>query len=63
MIVQRALELLVVAKGSVGSTGAAGGSAGSTGATEVGGEADMDGAANGLVGDAIAASPSVPMAI
>ena len=51
--------------GSVGSTGAAGvadGSAGSTGAAGVEADTDLDGVAIVFVGDAAAASPSVPRA-
>ena len=45
---------------STGAAGGADGSAGSTRATKVGGGANLDDAATGLVVDATVASPSVP---
>ena len=48
--------------GSTKAAGVANGSAGSTGATGVEGDTDLDGATIGFVGDAVAASSSVPRA-
>ena len=46
--------------GSTGAVGAANGSAGITRAAEVEGDTDLDGTAIGFVGDAAAASSSIP---